>query len=115
MKSEPMEMRLSDSDSAGAIVREFIIEHMENKLAAALDRAEAAEAERDALRAELVAREWRSVDEPPTGKGVYLTYCRGQFDVWFFRPETNEWLGGAYDRWPTHWANLIPPQGDDAS
>lgn len=108
-----------------------------------ITRAEAAEAERDALREreadllrtlhveqdahdrlreQLAAREWRPVDEPPTETGDYLIGCDYAEDIRVaeYHAATELYFqlmdDGEWQQanWHTHWQPLpTPPQDDD--
>lgn len=88
------------------------------QLAAAVARAEAAEAEVAALRAQLAEREWRPVTEGPETEGFYLVYDADGTEFWrmgIFPYRVAKWYG----RWDSgleglvdYWQPLPTPPGD---
>jgi type II secretory pathway pseudopilin PulG len=81
--------------------------------AAASERAERAEAEAAALRAELdalkAAQGWQPDTVRPQETGRYLTYNGRAFDIHTW---DGRWHDSAYGRWPVCWRPL-PPAPDE--
>lgn len=109
----PRELRLTYLGVAGAAMAEQIIAEVVKERDAAIARAEAAEAELEALKA---ATEWHETgQEVPPVAGLYQVYTGADFNHWYF--DNEKWepdIEVESESWPELWRHITelpaPPQ-----